>query len=143
MHFRITAALATAILASPLALALPQTDVSATTEDVSITNFSATKSSGSISSVSFTLSGVSCTAENPSVSYDASAATQCGSTNYWFNIVSSSDSSFAVSVINRLDVEGSGYFSAGQYGVGYVPASCNGDVCSQSGGAVIIYLTGQ
>ncbi|KAL3494857.1 hypothetical protein BJX62DRAFT_233829 [Aspergillus germanicus] len=145
--------MATAILGATSALAAPPTNTGASYEYVTITDLSITRAAfGSVTNVSLKLSGddannLSCSAENPTLGVQAADSTRCGDSDYLFNLVRGSDTDYAVAVFHELHVDGSGYYSAGQYGQSEILIDCktNGDVqnCKLAQSPLTVTLTGQ
>ncbi|KAF7589282.1 hypothetical protein BBP40_004502 [Aspergillus hancockii] len=111
----------TTILGDSFAVAAPPVDVGYSTEDVKTTDLDITKGIfGKVTSVSFNLSGnsatnLACSTQNPTLE----------------------DVDFALSVFHEFHVDGSGVYSAGQYGQSEALTSCisensNVQVCKQT-----------
>ncbi|PYI28984.1 hypothetical protein BP00DRAFT_448813 [Aspergillus indologenus CBS 114.80] len=138
-----TSVIATAILGYSAALASPfnWNDTDTTTGTLTVTDAKIDISAeNKVTDVTFKLADgdkhVSCSAQNPKLTYLSTAATACSDSKYLFNLIDSGLSSFEVAIMYSYGDLGSGEYSPGQWGVGDLPLTCkssgSGRVCTSS-----------
>ncbi|KAE8367087.1 hypothetical protein BDV27DRAFT_155323 [Aspergillus caelatus] len=148
-----SAAIASAILGASFALAAPPVDIGDIDEYVKVTDLEITRAAfGKVTDVSFKLSGddatnLACSAKNPTLGYEVADSTRCGDSDYLFNLLRGEDTGYALAVFHEFQVDGSGTYSAGQYGQDEFLVDCetNDDVqnCKSTQSPITIILTGQ
>ncbi|PYI17521.1 hypothetical protein BO86DRAFT_399094 [Aspergillus japonicus CBS 114.51] len=150
---KFTSVIATAILGYSAAFAAPSKwdDADATTGTLTVTDAKIDISADNkVTDVTFKLADgdkhVSCTAQNPKLTYLSTAATACSDSKYLFNLIDSGLSSFEVAIMYSYGDLGSGEYSPGQWGVGNLFLNCksngSGRVCTASA-PTTVYISEQ
>ncbi|KAL2820126.1 hypothetical protein BJX63DRAFT_428447 [Aspergillus granulosus] len=148
-----SAIIASAILGASAAFAAPPANIGDLNEYVQVTDLEITRGAfGKVTDVSFSLSGdnatnLACSVKNPTLGVQAADSTRCGDSDYLFSLIRGSDTDYALSVFHEFHVDGSGYYSAGQYGQSEILLDCtvSGNVqnCKLAQSPLTITLTGQ